>query len=540
MVTQVLSKSIESAFLAIGSCILIRLASLVGEAYVLRLQTKELLGLGVRQKLLFDTLLFLSREAFRKACLSRPPDQKWQGIINLIWLTLPIGLVFSCFFGLIWIFVLEQPPEEYYTQYKWSILLMTVNLLFILAAEPFHVIGQAYLHVKFRSAVDMYWAICGPLSNILVVTFVSNYSDRQIWSGITSIIGSILFLLMHVLYFWFVLRKQNDLMERTTSVNEPDAIPFQSIGEFFPDFRNFAIDQDRWKISWNLIKQGIFRQALMDGEKYMFVGFHLMSIPDQGIYGAIENFMAVPLKLFYVKMEESTHLYFSQTVTREPLADRVKEALPTKHLHLLLKTLTLIGCIFVVFGIPYSHPLLWIYAGDLLIRGSGPLLLKLHMVYIFLLGVNVTSESYVLNALTSRQLERYNKAMGAVTVIYFTSVFGLSQVFGPPGFVLASILNLGLRLIYNFILIGDRHKGSNFSPLDKLLPKPKVLAALTTAVCLCTSSEFYLYADPPQKMLYHLSIGILAFLLVGIFVLRHETSLLRSGSTESPLPGPKD
>lgn len=449
-----------------------------------------------------------------------------------MWLTLPIGMVFSCFFSLIWIFLLEKPPEEYYTQYKWSILLMSVNLLLILAAEPFHVIGQAYLHVKFRSAADMYWAICGPLSNILVVTFISNYPDRQIWSGITSIIGSIFFLLMHVLYFWYVLRKQNEM---DGSQNEPDAIPFRSIREFFPDIRNFAIDHDRWKISWNLIKQGIFRQALMDGEKYMFVGFHLMTIPDQGIYGAIENFMAIPLKLFYVKMEESTHLYFSQTVTREPLADRVKEALPTKHLHLLLKTLTLIGCIFVVFGMPYSRPLLWIYAGELLIKGSGPLLLKLHMVYIFLLGVNVTSESYVLNALTSRQLERYNKAMGAVTVIYFTSVLGMSRIFGPPGFVLASILNLGLRLTYNFVLIGDRHKGSNFSPLANILPKPLVSAALIAAAGLCTYSEFFFYGELPYEMLHHLSVGALAFLMLGLLVLHQETSLLQGGINESSL-----
>ena len=52
--------------------------------------------LQVRLTLLYSTVLFLSREPFRKACLSAGPDTladpaKWARVTNLIWLGVPLG-----------------------------------------------------------------------------------------------------------------------------------------------------------------------------------------------------------------------------------------------------------------------------------------------------------------------------------------------------------------------------------------------------------------------------------------------------------------
>eukprot|EP00095_Tigriopus_kingsejongensis_P008452 maker-scaffold18_size714446-snap-gene-1.16 protein:Tk08452 transcript:maker-scaffold18_size714446-snap-gene-1.16-mRNA-1 annotation:"protein rft1 homolog" len=455
-----------------------------------------------------------------------------RAIINLMWLTLPVGLSVSTVLGLIWIYVLEEPSESYYTPYKWAIFLKVINLLFTLAAEPFHIIGQAYLHVKFRSMADMYWAICGPFCNILIVNLVPYHPTRLIAHGLIAILGTNIFLLMHIVYFHWVLTKQN----REGTQHHPDSIPLDSIRDFLPDLANFSVDQERWKISWKLLQQGFLRQILMDGERYMFVCFHLMSLADQGIYGAVGNLAATSLKLFFVKMEESTHLYFSQTVSREALADETKECLPSKNLHTLLKFLILAGLVVVVFGTAYAHPLLQIYGGDLLTSGGmGTSILKFQMIYILLLGLNVTSESYVLNALGPRQLQRYSQVMTVVTVVYLGCVWIFSKQLGPVGFVVANYVNLGLRLVYNFHLITKRHQQSKAAnPLTGILPTWGTTLALGLAWAICSLSETYVYNRQVTKdLLGHIAVGALGFFAVLAIISQRETSLIEAASEAS-------
>ena len=76
---EVLSKSLQSAWLNVLSSVFLRFFTFFVNAYILRCVTREVLGVGVRTTLLFDTVLFLSREAFRKACLSKPEDGQWRG-----------------------------------------------------------------------------------------------------------------------------------------------------------------------------------------------------------------------------------------------------------------------------------------------------------------------------------------------------------------------------------------------------------------------------------------------------------------------------
>ncbi len=77
---EVRRKSFRSAFLGVGASVFLRAFTFAFNAYILRCVSREVLGIGVRTTLLFDTLLFLSREAFRKACLKKPDGQdEWKG-----------------------------------------------------------------------------------------------------------------------------------------------------------------------------------------------------------------------------------------------------------------------------------------------------------------------------------------------------------------------------------------------------------------------------------------------------------------------------
>jgi Rft protein. len=56
--------------------------------FVLRHLNQDVIGvMNVRLLLLESTVLFLSREAFRRACISQTTQHNWPQVINLIWLT---------------------------------------------------------------------------------------------------------------------------------------------------------------------------------------------------------------------------------------------------------------------------------------------------------------------------------------------------------------------------------------------------------------------------------------------------------------------
>ena len=57
-------------------------------AFVLRHVSQSVVGvMNVRLLLLESTILFLSREAFRRACLSKTTEHNWAQVINLLWIT---------------------------------------------------------------------------------------------------------------------------------------------------------------------------------------------------------------------------------------------------------------------------------------------------------------------------------------------------------------------------------------------------------------------------------------------------------------------
>ncbi len=74
-------------------------------AILLRFVSTELIGVcNFRLALLYTTVVFLSREPFRRAMptLNNIPENQWQKFINTIWLLIPIGTLISFVFGFIW------------------------------------------------------------------------------------------------------------------------------------------------------------------------------------------------------------------------------------------------------------------------------------------------------------------------------------------------------------------------------------------------------------------------------------------------------
>ena len=125
---SVLSRSIQSAYLNIFATVAARAFSFIFNAIIYRQTPAEALGIAVRCTLLADTVYFVSREMFRKTCLTRPDDRDWRGTVNLVWLGVPVGAGASACLAYVWVAWLDPVPEHLIDQYCKAVFIKCKNL----------------------------------------------------------------------------------------------------------------------------------------------------------------------------------------------------------------------------------------------------------------------------------------------------------------------------------------------------------------------------------------------------------------------------
>jgi oligosaccharide translocation protein RFT1 len=254
--------------------------------------------------------------------------QNVAGTINLVWLSLPIAAACSLVLGYVWIHALEPPRPELADQYAGAVKLYCAGSLTMLLAEPFYIVGQAHLLVELKSLSELANAVLGV---VVMVAAVMLQPDRVVLlAGYGSVACSCVFLAIHLAYFSWVMKR---------GAEKDDEFPFTSLLDFLPDVRNFRVNAHQRSLSLSFFKQGFLKQLLTEGERYMFTWFSLLTLAEQGVYDVIASLGSIPARLVFAKLEESAHLYFSQTVMRgaDPAQVRDREADASRHLHLLLK-----------------------------------------------------------------------------------------------------------------------------------------------------------------------------------------------------------
>ncbi|XP_018430391.1 PREDICTED: protein RFT1 homolog, partial [Nanorana parkeri] len=135
--------------------VLFRLLTFALNAFTLRYVSKEIIGIvNVRLTLFYTTVVFLAREAFRRACLSHSTQQSWTHTIHLTWLAVPLGLGWSFILGWIWLRVLDAPDPEIIPHYGTGVLAFGISAVVELIAEPFWVLAQAYLFIRLKVVAE--------------------------------------------------------------------------------------------------------------------------------------------------------------------------------------------------------------------------------------------------------------------------------------------------------------------------------------------------------------------------------------------------
>lgn len=500
-----------------------RILTFILNAYILRHVSKDVLGvINVRLLLLYTTVQFLSREGFRRACLSNTGTHNWAAVLNLVWLCLPVSVVIGLVMGYVWLFLLHAPDPLLVKNYPTGVYAMVVCVIIELLAEPLYIIGQSFQYVKLKVFIE---GGSLALRCVLMSALIGFYptSAVRVFS-ISQLSASLLYTSAFYTYFF---------METQSAAERNDnSLPIKSLVSLIPFIgpNGRKIDETTAKLTWSFMKQTVFKQLLTEGERYIMTLFNLLSFAEQGVYDIVNNLGSLAARFIFQPIEENGYLFFAQILQRDvevsmqKVEDIVLSATVLEH---LLKLMVLLGTVILTFGQTYSKLLLFLYGGNILSEGAGPRLLRWHCVYVLFLALNGVTECFVFAAMTKKEIDAHNRRMAMFSVIFLASSYVLTSVFGGVGFIMANCLNMAARIVHGMFFINSYYRNTSHSPLKGLLPHTAVLTmcVLSYVVTLVTETTFC--CDHGLLMwMIHVVLGGLCFLLVIFSIIAKERPLI--------------
>ncbi|XP_017707389.1 PREDICTED: protein RFT1 homolog isoform X2 [Rhinopithecus bieti] len=484
---EVLGQAARLASFGLILQVLFRLITFVLNAFILRFLSKEIVGVvNVRLTLLYSTTLFLAREAFRRACLSGVTQRDWSQTLNLLWLTVPLGVFWSLFLGWVWLQLLEVPDPHVVPHYATGVVLFGLSAVVELLGEPFWVLAQAHMFVKLKVIAESLSVILKSILTAFLVLWLPHWG----------------------LYIF-------------------------SLAQAFINWKEA-------KLTWSFFKQSFLKQILTEGERYVMTFLNVLNFGDQGVYDIVNNLGSLVARLIFQPIEESFYIFFAKVLEREKDATLQKQedvAVAAAVLESLLKLALLAGLTITVFGFAYSQLALDIYGGAMLSSGSGPVLLRSYCFYVLLLAINGVTECFTFAAMSKEEVDRYNFVMLALSSSFLVLSYLLTRWCGSVGFILANCFNMGIRITQSLCFIHRYYRRSPHRPLAGLRLSPVLLGAFALGGGVTAVSEVFLCCEQgwPAR-LAHIAVG--AFCLgatLGTAFLT-ETKLIRFLRTQLGVP----
>ncbi|KAM7533701.1 hypothetical protein Aperf_G00000125690 [Anoplocephala perfoliata] len=528
--------------------ILLRIITFVTNAFAYRCVDASIVGLvNFRIGLYYSTLVFTARESFRRACLSRGGEillspstsdirSKWRALLNIMWLTVPVGILLS--FGLlpIWLFLLSSPASDSSSsvivhQYVVSCLLYTLSAYLELATEPLWLVCQLGMFVRARIALEAIANIARALGIIFALWIGDGSTNGLYLLACPQILhGSTLFLGYFLFSVWLVKYSSLDVAHPFIHITP------KSLRDLLPSIHS-SFDWSCLVLSWNFFRQGLLKQFLTEGERYLISAFHLLNFAEQGVYDLVTNLGSMVPRLIFSSIEESCHLLFSQCIQRDVSPKYQNETYLREAVKLLrtsLRLLTLIAWIGCVFAQAYSNLLLYLYGGLRFITDNPAAvnLLRIFALYLVFLAWNGPTEAFLNAAMTTTDVSRHNFRLTAFSVIFLGAAWFLVSLCGAAGFILANCVNIASRVFYSCYFIGNfvdqvkenrdlsivgKKELEDFSFPHLMLPsKLQAVLMLTTLVVTLISEHLLGSVLTFARITLHIAVGAAAFLVVAV------------------------
>nr|XP_019579832.1 PREDICTED: protein RFT1 homolog isoform X1 [Rhinolophus sinicus] len=483
--------------------VLFRLITFVLNAFILRFLSKEIVGIvNVRLTLLYSTTTFLAREAFRRACLSGGAQRDWSQTLNLLWLTVPLGVLWALFLGWVWLQLLEVPDPNVVPHYGMGVVLFGLSAVVELVGEPFWVLAQAHMFVKLKVIAESLSVILKSVLIAFLVLWLPHWG-LYIFSSAQLFYTAVL-VLCYVIYFKKLLGSPESIKHTLPVSRMTDLLPnIPRSGAF--------VNWTEAKLTWSFFKQSFLKQILTEGERYVMTFLNVLNFGDQGVYDTVNNLGSLVARLIFQPIEESFYIFFAKVLEREKDATLQKQedvAVAAAVLESLLKLALLAGLTITFFGFAYSQLALDIYGGAMLSSGSGPVLLRSYCLYVLLLAINGVTECFTFAAMSKEQVDRYNLTMLALSSSFLVLSYLLTRWCGSVGFIVANCFNMGIRITQSLCFIHRYYRNSPYRPLAGLYLSPVLLGAFVLSGGITAVSEVFLCCEQgwPAR-LAHVAVG---------------------------------
>ena len=110
-------------------------------------------------------------------------------------------------------------------------------------------------------------------------------------------LAALLYVLGYYLAFYLILKHP---------VKE---MPMDKVSDLLPSLGDFRLDSDQWKVATSFLGQGVVKQLLTEGEKYVMTVFSLLTLSEQGIYDVVANLGSLAARYSCLYKEISVAIY---------------------------------------------------------------------------------------------------------------------------------------------------------------------------------------------------------------------------------------
>lgn len=318
-----------------------------------------------------------------------------------------------------------QVNSDLIGQYRFGCLAIAGSCVVELCAEAPVFVGQVFCFVKLKVVMDTLHVL---IRSLVFIVLVWRNTEYVIWAfGIAQMASILTILIGNYGFFYFYIRKLKAYRQAVQSKKDDDFkadpyyanmddFPFQSLADFLPTHLRKSssnesnFNEDLKTLAVSFFKQGLLKQVLTEGEKYVMSMSPVLTFSEQATYDVVNNMGSLAARFIFRPIEDSSYFYFTQTLSRDvPLAEQKPEkvAEASSVLSNVCKGVMSIGLLGFVFGQSYSGTLLLLYGGKDFVDGGLPeLLLRWHCLSIVLMAINGISEGYMFATNTSQQINR--------------------------------------------------------------------------------------------------------------------------------------
>ncbi|VDL85213.1 unnamed protein product [Nippostrongylus brasiliensis] len=509
--------------------------------YLLRVVDNDVLGIvNVRLALLYNTVLFLTREPMRKANILRSSVPCF---INIIWLSPLVALVLSAVCAQFWYMFSSSHNVPFPV-----LLAFPLSAIVESFAEPFAVISLRF-SLTGHFAIAQSLLILLQRVFVLVLLFSTTISHLYIFAY-AQVLSSVAYLVFHYSAFYYHSRRSMPELVQFPGYRsffpqpvyglERDSV--SAVGTFFAHSilkqlmtdgsayvmtfteilslksqGEYGLERDSVSAVGTFFAHSILKQLMTDGSAYVMTFTEILSLKSQAVFDAVEKVGSLVARIVLAPVEEMCFAHFSNAINQnskvfDKSTDQHESLI--RNFSIVLHVACVIGVVVSVFGIPYSPLAVYVYGGQLLYNNGGAVLLSLYCIYLSIMAVNGITECFAMATMNNVQIFSHGGFLFVSAVAHLVLTFVLGVYLSAPGFIIANAINMLLRIGYSWRHIKG-FLGDRTPPIADVLPTFSTVIFLFFAL-MATLFTLLVFGSTPgiSHTMAHLAIGGVLFLLV--------------------------